>query len=57
MEKPIFSIEIPWPSLPDPGLIWNGEAWEINPKPEENEGEAHERLQDFLSIREEIYVL
>lgn len=27
-----ITIKTPYPILPEPGLIWNGGAWEVNPK-------------------------
>lgn len=29
-KPPTPTLKIPWTSLPEPGLIWNGEMWEIN---------------------------
>lgn len=41
-----------YPSLPEPGLVWNGEAWEVNPKLGEeimiNKGKEFE-IKDVLT--------
>jgi hypothetical protein len=27
-----MKLKIPYPRIPEPGLIWNSKAWEVNPR-------------------------